>query len=240
MDDITKVCSAGWIFISEYQYSVMALRLFNCLHHRSLGIVEIDFEFIDQEYGMYLSLMTGKERVLYHKMYNVVRGLCLHEKQDRTSRDVHRRAKNIEKNVAGYLNHVQRIKMQLVTSSKSIIRKTNIKQDILCKFTNESGRLLKQVKRKYRVKFEKYIKVMNGVVDKSNSFSLQTSLDAVATNFKKIGHYLHAESSLSRSWTIFLKKYDKKASEMERKVSSISTKLGKIYTYQLNRQSSCA
>ena len=42
------MCSGDSTFISEYQYTVMALRIFNCLHHRSLGLEEIDFEFIDQ------------------------------------------------------------------------------------------------------------------------------------------------------------------------------------------------
>ena len=42
------MCSDDLTFVSEYEYTVMALRLLNCLHHRSLGIEEIDFEFIDQ------------------------------------------------------------------------------------------------------------------------------------------------------------------------------------------------
>jgi hypothetical protein len=63
-----------------------------------------------------------------------------------------------------------------------------MKQDVHSTFTNETGRLLMQIKQKSTEEFEKYIKVMKNVVDESNSCSnsVQSSLDAVGKNFKKI------------------------------------------------------
>jgi uncharacterized membrane protein len=73
---------------------------------------------------MYLALMTAKERILYEKMYNVARGLCLNAKQDKTTRHVRRRAKNIEQSVARYLNHVKRIQVLIFTTIFTIITVT--------------------------------------------------------------------------------------------------------------------
>ncbi|CAB4028305.1 Hypothetical predicted protein [Paramuricea clavata] len=234
-NDIVDVCSRDSTFISEYQYTVMALRIFNCLHHRSLGIEEIDFEFIDQDYVAYLAVMTGKEGVLYQKMYNVARGLCLNEKQDRTIRDVRRRAENIENSVARYLNRVRRIKTHLATSTKVNTKKTNIKQGVHGTFINETGRSLKEFKQNSAEKFKKYIRVMKNVVYESNSCSksVDTSLDLVAKNFRKIGHILQGEKRLKRSWINFAQEYSRKTTEMERKVASIETKLGKILKHKL-------
>ena len=70
---------------------------------------------------MYLALMTAKERILYEKMYNVARGLCLNAKQDKTIRHVRRGAKNIEQSVARYLNHVKRIQVLVFTTITIIV-----------------------------------------------------------------------------------------------------------------------
>ena len=74
------------------------------------GNVKIVCLFL-KDYGMYLAVMTTKERVLYHKIYNVARGLCLREKQERTLRDVRHTTRGIEESVARYMNHVQGIKV---------------------------------------------------------------------------------------------------------------------------------
>lgn len=61
----------------------------------------------------YLAMMTPEERILYHKMYNIARGLCLNEKRGTAIIDVYKTALSIDNTVGRYLNRVQGIKVLL-------------------------------------------------------------------------------------------------------------------------------
>ena len=84
------------------------------------------------------------------------------------------------------------LQTHLARSSKMFMIAKNKKQRIHDKFVNETGRFLQQIEQKSTQKFKKHMEYMKIVVKQSISHndSVETSLDNVKKNFRRIGELL--------------------------------------------------
>ena len=58
--------------------------------------------------------MTKTEWRSYHEAYNLVRGLCMNERQHKNQQEVQNAVKHLHSGVDHYLNYVKRMRVRIV------------------------------------------------------------------------------------------------------------------------------